>query len=122
MRAAGLHAIDIVLESEAVLIRSTTAKNTTYAPLIDLVTKRIAGVIAADKYVVLQYNILRANLADAKRVTPGRRAPTISPLEDENWVAVSAMVEKKRSASVMDELGSIGAEDILVFNLDNCRV
>jgi ATP phosphoribosyltransferase len=32
------------------------------------------------------------------------------------------MVEKKRSATVMDELVEIGAEDILVFNLDNCRV
>jgi ATP phosphoribosyltransferase len=122
MRAAGLHAIDTVLESEAVLIRSTTAKDTAYSPLIDIVTKRIAGVVAADKYVVLQYNIPRARLADAKRVTPGRRAPTISPLEEEKWVAVSAMVEKKISASVMDELGSIGAEDILLFNLDNCRV
>jgi ATP phosphoribosyltransferase len=32
------------------------------------------------------------------------------------------MVEKKRVAGVMDDLVEVGAEDILVFNLDNCRV
>lgn len=122
MRVAGLHAIDTILESEAVLIRSTTAKHPAYAPIIELITKRIAGVMAADKYVVLEYNIPRVKLANATKVTPGRRAPTVSPLEEENWVAVSVLVEKKISANVMDELGTIGAEDILVFNLDNCRV
>ena len=122
MRAAGLHAIATVLETEAVLIRSTNPKHPHLDPLIDLITKRIAGVIAAEKYVVVQYNILRDHLVDAKRVTPGRRAPTVSPLEEGNWVAVSAMVEKKKSAKVLDDLVGIGAEDILVFNLDNCRV
>ena len=122
MRAAGLHAIATVLETEAVLIRSTNPKHPHLDPLIDLITKRIAGVIAAEKYVVVQYNILRNNLADAKRVTPGRKAPTVSPLEEDNWVSVSAMVEKKKSAKVLDELVGIGAEDILVFNLGNCRV
>jgi ATP phosphoribosyltransferase len=91
-------------------------------PLIDLIAKRIAGVIAAGKYVVCQYNISRDKLAAATVVTPGRKAPTISRLEEENWVAVSSMVEKNKCAQVMDELVKIGAEDILIFNLDNCRV
>jgi len=122
MRAAGLHAIATVLETEAVLIRSTNPKHPHLDPLVDLITKRIAGVIAAEKYVVVQYNILRNHLAEAKKVTPGRKAPTVSPLEEDSWVAVSAMVEKKKSAKVLDDLTGIGAEDILVFNLDNCRV
>jgi len=122
MRAAGLHAIATVLETEAVLVRSTTPKHPHLTPLIDLITKRIAGVIAAEKFMVLQYNIQRDKLALATKVTPGRRAPTISPIEEENWVAVSVMVEKKKSAKVMDDLVAIGAEDILAFNLDNCRV
>jgi ATP phosphoribosyltransferase len=122
MRAAGLHAIATILESEAVLIRSTNSKHPHLDPLIDRITSRIAGVIAAEKYVIVQYNILRAKLPEAKRVTPGRRAPTVSPLEEENWAGISVMVEKKMVAKVMDELVEIGAEDILVFNLDNCRV
>src|SRR5260221_407683 len=122
MRAAGLHAIATILETEAVLIRSTTSKHPHLDPLIDRITKRISGVIAAERYVIVQYNIPRTKLSEAKKVTPGRRAPTVSPIEQENWVAISVMVEKKKVANVMDHLGEVGAEDILVFNLDNCRV
>ncbi|KAG0701916.1 hypothetical protein DFH29DRAFT_924503 [Suillus ampliporus] len=122
MRAVGLHAIATVLQTEAVLIKSNVPHRAHHAPLIDLISSRIAGVIAAGKYVVCEYNIRRASLPQATAITPGRRAPTISPLEEEGWVAISSMVEKKNIATAMDELVKIGAEDILVFNLDNCRV
>jgi len=122
MRAAGLHAIETILTTEAVLIKSSAQKHPDLEPLIKMITSRIAGVIAASKYVICQYNILRSKLSSATVVTPGRRAPTISRLENEDWVAVSSMVEKSKIAMIMDELMKIGAEDILVFNLDNCRV
>lgn len=122
MRAAGLHAIATVLDSEAVLIKSSVPKHTALAPLIDLITRRISGVLAADKYVVCQYNISRTQLPAATEITPGRRAPTISPLEEEAWVAVTIMVEKGKIATIMDRLAAIGAQDIMIFNLDNCRV
>ncbi|KAF8519701.1 HisG-domain-containing protein [Gautieria morchelliformis] len=122
MRAAGLHAIGTLLETEAVLIRSTKPKHAHLAPLIERITKRIAGVIASSKYVLCQYNIPRQVLASAMEITPGRRAPTLSPLDDENWVGVSSMVEKKKVADVMDRLVEVGAEDVLIIRLDNCRV
>lgn len=122
MRAAGLRPIATLLQSEAVLIRSSTPKHAHLAPLIDKITARIAGVIAAGKYVICQYNVRRATLSAATAITPGRRAPTISPLEDPEWVAVSSMVERSKMADVMDQLVSVGAEDILIFNLDNSRV
>ncbi|KAJ6624426.1 ATP phosphoribosyltransferase [Mycena sp. CBHHK59/15] len=122
MRAAGLHAIATLLYSEAILIKSSVQKHANLAPLIALIASRVAGVIAANKYAVCQHNIPRDQLPAATLVTPGRRAPTISPLEDEGWLSVSSMVEKKKIANIMDELVKIGAEDILAFNLDNCRV
>jgi ATP phosphoribosyltransferase len=122
MRAAGLHAIATVIQSEAVLIRSTVPKNSKVVPLIDLIASRIAGVIAAGNFVICSYNVSRDKLHAALLITPGRRAPTISPLEEENWVAVNSMVEKNKMAAIMDELVTVGAEDILIFKLDNCRV
>ena len=122
MRAAGLRAIETILQTEAVLIKSSAQKHPDLEPLIKVVTSRLAGVIAATKYTICQYNIPRSKLPSATLITPGRKAPTISPLEDGDWVAVSSMVEKNRIATVMDELVKIGAQDILVFNLDNCRV
>ncbi|KAG2361974.1 ATP phosphoribosyltransferase-domain-containing protein [Suillus spraguei] len=122
MRAAGLHPIATVLQTEAVLIKSNVPHRAHHAPLIDLIANRIAGVVAAGKYVVCEYNIRRESIPQAATITPGKRAPTISPLEEEGWVAISSLVEKKSVANTMDQLMKIGAEDILVFNLDNCRV
>jgi ATP phosphoribosyltransferase len=122
MRAAGLHPIATLLQTEAVLIKSSTTKHPSLVSLIHVITSRIAGVIAARKYVVCEYNIPREMLPKATALTPGRKAPTISPLEDKNWASISSMVEKNTIADIMDELVKIGAEDIMIFNLDNCRV
>lgn len=122
MRAAGLHAIATVLETEAVLIKSNTLSRADHTPLINLIASRIAGVIAAEKYVVCSYNIAQDGLSRAIQITPGRRGPTVSPLVGTDWVAVSAMVEKKQCAKVMDELVSVGAQDVLIYTLNNCRV
>jgi ATP phosphoribosyltransferase len=71
--------------------------------------------------VLCTYNIERPKLDAASRITPGRRAPTITALEEDGWVAVQAMVERKRIAIVMDELTAVGASDILVMKIDNSR-
>jgi ATP phosphoribosyltransferase len=122
MRAAGLHPISTLLTSEAVLISSATPKRTHLQPLLERITSRIAGVIASQRYLLCQYNIPRARLQDATAITPGRRAATVSPLDDGVWVAVSSMVERAQVADVMDRLVAVGAEDVLIIKLDNCRV
>ncbi|WWD22071.1 ATP phosphoribosyltransferase [Kwoniella shandongensis] len=125
MRAAGLHAIHTLMSSEAVLITSKKPHPTLtpeLSPLIPLIKSRFAGFLASKRYVYASYNIKRDALAAAMKITPGRRAATVSPLDEEGWVAVSAMVERKAVAKVMDDLERTGAEDILIMALDNCRV
>ena len=85
MRAAGLHAIETILKTEAVLIKSSAQKHPDLVSLIKMITTRIA----VNRYVVCEYNILRSKLPAATLVTPGKRAPAISPLEDGDWVAGS---------------------------------
>jgi ATP phosphoribosyltransferase-like protein len=75
----------------------------------------------AQKYVLCQYNVQRSKLTQATKITPGKRAPTINALEEEGWVAVSSMVEKKQIATVMDQLTEVGATDILVLAIANTR-
>ncbi|KAI9728923.1 MAG: ATP phosphoribosyltransferase (ATP-PRTase) (ATP-PRT) [Chrysothrix sp. TS-e1954] len=118
MRAAGLKAIATVLSSTAVLIKSKHASNPS---LVALIASRIRGVIDAQRYVYCSYNIRRTNLEAACHITPGKRAPTINSLEEAGWVAVSVMVERKDIAVVMDKLTEVGADDILVFRLENSR-
>ncbi|BGP41966.1 ATP phosphoribosyltransferase (ATP-PRTase) (ATP-PRT) [Rhodotorula kratochvilovae] len=121
MRAAGLHAIETILSSQAVLIRSNKPADS-HDALITRITSRIAGVVAAGKYVLCNYNIPRKVVSEATKITPGRQAPTVSPLDDPEWVAVSSMVLKAQIAEAMDRLQEIGASDILVIGLQNCRV
>lgn len=118
MRAAGLTAISTVVESSAILIKS---KNASDPKLVDLITARIRGVITAQKYVLCTYNIERSKIAEARKITPGRRAPTTTSLEEDGWVAVSVMVLRKEIAVVMDKLTEAGACDILVTKIDNSR-
>ncbi|KAJ3297132.1 ATP phosphoribosyltransferase (ATP-PRTase) (ATP-PRT) [Borealophlyctis nickersoniae] len=120
MRAAKLHAITTVLTSQAVLICNPRKHNT--VPLIETLKRRIEGVIVAQRYVLCNYNISRDRLKQAIAITPGKKAATVSPLEDNDWVAVSAMVGKKEVAEIMDKLEAIGATDILVFDIHNSRV
>ena len=118
MRAAGLKAIDTVVDSTAVLIKSRKPSN---EKLVNLIAARIQGVITAQRYILCQYNIPRAKLPEASKITPGKRAPTVTSLEEPDWVAVSSMVERNRIAPVMDELTAVGATDILVLTIANSR-
>jgi len=119
MKAAGLHAIETILDTSAHLIFSKTPS---HPELLDLIESRFEGLLAANKYVLCNYNAPRDRLPDLLKVTPGRRAATVSPLEDDNWVAVSSMVERKDIAVKMDSLKKLGASDILTLEITNCRV
>lgn len=120
MRAAGLHDIHTLLDTQSVLMSN---KNSKHQELIDKITSRIRGVITASKYVLCTYNVERENLSRAVQVTPGRQGPTVSSLDShEGWVAVSAMIEKKQKGDIMDRLSEVGATDILVMAFTNCRV
>jgi ATP phosphoribosyltransferase len=119
MRAAGLKPIDTLLSTSAHLIGS---KSPNYPQVAETIVSRLSGVMAASKYVLCNYNAPRSVLPALLNITPGRRAPTISPLDGQDWVAVSTMVLQSEIAQVMDKLSANGASDILVFNISNCRV
>lgn len=118
MKAAGLKAIGTVVESTAVLIKSKKPSNT---KLVTLIAARIGGVITAQKYILCQYNVPRSKLSQATSITPGKRAATVTPLEDADWVAISSMVKKETIATDMDKLTAVGATDILVLDIANSR-
>lgn len=119
MKAAGLHAIATVCETSARLIVS---KKPQHRDMVDLIVNRFEGVLAAQKYVMCNYNAPREVLPALLKITPGRRAATVSPLEDDSWVAVSSMILKAETGAILDALKAAGASDILVLGISNCRV
>lgn len=120
MRAAGLIDIATVLDTSAHLIQSKNPKSD--QEIIETIKSRIEGVMAAQKYVYCTYNAPKSNLKTLLEVTPGRKAPTIQEIGDEDWVAVSSMIVRKEKGGILDQLKREGASDILVFEVSNCRV
>jgi ATP phosphoribosyltransferase len=120
LRQAGLHIVgDPILESEAVLIRRPDAEP---SDEVDHLLRRINGVIIARQYVMIDYDVRTETLDTAAALTPGIESPTISPLQDTNWVAVRAMVARRDTHRIMDELWALGAKGILVTDILACRL
>lgn len=120
LRQAGLAIFgDPILVSEAVLITGVSAP----APSeLEILIRRLQGVVTARQYVLLDYDIPIAGLDRACAITPGLESPTISPLQKPDWVAVRAMVLKKDTNRLMDELWALGARGILVTDIHACRL
>lgn len=115
-------------DSEGVLIERAGRESTPRTGAIDGTDKtrkqliaRIQGVVFAQQYLMLDYDCPKAILDQAVKITPGIESPTLSPMADENWVAVRAMVSRKLHNSVMDELADIGAKAILASDIRSCR-
>jgi len=120
LRQAGLEAFgEPILTSEAVLIKRRGA---TLPAGIDILMRRLQGVVTARQYVLLDYDVPKAHIEKACAITPGLESPTISPLQKQDWVAVRAMVLRSDTNRVMDELWAVGARGILVTDIHACRL
>jgi len=120
LRQAGLAVVgDALLESEAVLVRRRGAE------VVDgeeRLRSRLQGVIIARRYVMVEYDVRREALDAACAITPGIESPTISPLQDEAWAAVRAMVPRRDAHAAMDALADLGARGVIVTEIVACRL
>lgn len=120
LRQAGLEVVgEPILTSEAVLI-GRRAEEITDA--VETLTRRLQGVIIARQYVLMDYDVRTELVEKAVAITPGLESPTISPLHLDGWVAVRAMVPRRSTNQVMDELWVLGARGILVTDIHACRL
>jgi ATP phosphoribosyltransferase len=120
LRQAGLEIFgDPILQSQAVLVRRSGLGSTS---AIDLLVRRLQGVIVARTYVMMDYDVSVDLVDEAVRLTPGIESPTVSPLHREGWVAVRAMVPRADTNRVMDDLWDLGARGILVTDIHACRL
>ncbi len=120
LRQAGLKSFgDPILTSEAIVI----ARHGAAIPAeLEILIRRLQGVVTARRYVLLDYDVPKDLVDKACAITPGLESPTISPLQKQDWVAVRAMVLRKDTNRVMDELWSVGARGILVTDIHACRL
>ena len=120
LRSQGLEVFgDPILRSEAVLIRRDGSHEES---AIEVLRRRMLGVVTARHYVMLDYDVPAALVDDACAITPGLESPTVSSLQNPEWKAVRAMVPRSGTNQVMDRLWELGARAILVTDIAACRL
>ncbi|BBC97217.1 ATP phosphoribosyltransferase [Streptomyces griseofuscus] len=124
LRNAGLEVFgEPIMKSEAIVIRRTGADAEGAAePKVQQFLRRLQGVLVARTYVMMDYDCRVEQLEKAVALTPGLESPTVSPLHNEGWVAVRAMVPAKDAQRIMDDLYAIGARAILTTAIHACRL
>lgn len=120
LRQAGMDVFgEPILQSEAIMIKRA---DTPTGNGLDLLQRRLSGVLVARNYVMMDYDCPEELVDRASEVTPGLESPTVSPLAREGWVAVRAMVKRSVAQAVMDDLWELGARAILVTDIAACRL
>jgi ATP phosphoribosyltransferase len=110
LRAAGLEIFGpVILESTAVLVTTDPTISG-----IDVLQRRLQGVLVARGYVMLDYDIPSSLLDQATALASGIESPTVSPLHDRDWSAVRVMIPRADTNLIMDALYELGARAILV--------
>ena len=124
LRQAGLEPFgEAIMTSQAVLFsRPELELEEETAQTLEVLERRVRGVLVAREYVMLDYDIPSALLERAVEITPGLQSPTVSPLHGGEWSAVRAMVDSGSAHRMMDELYDAGARAILVTAIQACRI
>jgi ATP phosphoribosyltransferase len=118
LRQAGLEIFGpVILQSSAQLIAHPGADDKCSTLL-----RRMQGVLVAREYVIFDYDCPIEIVDQAAALTPGIESPTISPLREQDWVAVRALVKSSEINSKMDALYELGARAILVSAIHAARI
>jgi ATP phosphoribosyltransferase len=117
----GLKEVEVVMQSEAVLISSPDLdghkKN-----ILDKLLFRIESVQKAknNKYILL--NCPNEAIESITSVIPGMKSPTVMPLSREGWSSLHSVVNENDFWERIDQLKSFGAEGILVIPIEKMIV
>ncbi|MGP9843435.1 ATP phosphoribosyltransferase [Brachybacterium sp. 107] len=124
LRQAGLEPFgEAIMTSQAVLFsRPGMELDEAGAHSLEVLERRVRGVLVAREYVMLDYDIPTSLLETAVEITPGLQSPTVSPLHGGEWSAVRAMVDRRSAHRMMDDLYDAGARAILVTAIQACRI
>ena len=119
LQANHLREVDVVLESQAVLIRTPVALPPVKQDWVDRLLLRIDGVqqVRESKYIML--HAPRSALAEIRRLLPGSESPTIIPLEGSNdKVAIHAVCRENVFWETLESLKKAGASALLVLPVE----
>jgi len=113
----GLKEVEIVMQSEAVLVGGPQLSGEKQE-ILDQLLFRIEAVNSAknNKYILL--NCPDSSIPKITAVIPGMKSPTVMPLSRSGWSSLHSVVNENDFWTKIDQLKSLGAEGILVIPIE----
>ena len=115
--ANGLKEVESVFESEAVLIARKGLGEEERTLLGDLLFRIESETISRGKKYLMM-NLPKASLDEAIRILPAMRSPTVMPLASTDWCSLHSVINAADLWTKVRQLKAIGAEGILVMDVD----
>jgi ATP phosphoribosyltransferase len=113
----GLKEVEVILKSEAVLVKHNSLNEVQQA-LLDKLCFRIRAVRKAknNKYILL--NAPNEKLPEIVGLLPGMKSPTVLPLAQEGWSSVHSVLNENDFWEIIEQLKAAGAQGILVIPIE----
>lgn len=113
----GLKEVEKVFFSEAVLIGGGKLNPEEQTALDDLLFRIESAISSRHKKYILM-NLPEASVDKAIEILPALRSPTVMPLAAKGWCSMHSVVSEEDLWDKVKQLKAIGAEGILVLNID----
>jgi ATP phosphoribosyltransferase len=117
----GLKEVAPILQSQAVLIKSNGLTDKQES-IVNKLLFRIQAVKKArhTKYVLM--NVPNTAINDIINILPGMKSPTVLPLADKSWSSLHAVLTENEFWDCVESLKQLGAQGILVMNIEKMVV
>ena len=123
LRANRLRILDTVMESNTQLIANDVALADEWKRTkIENIALLLRAAIEAQGRVGLMLNVRRADLERVLALLPALQRPTISPLSDNEWVAVNTIIEERTVRDLIPRLKAAGGQGIVEYPLNKIVV
>lgn len=113
----GLKEVEVLLQSQAVLIRNNNL-DAEQQKLLDKLVFRIRSVKKANnnKYILL--NAPNDKVKEIIALLPGMKSPTVLPLAEAGWSSVHSVLSEDTFWDIIEQLKAAGAQGILVVPIE----
>jgi len=119
LRANKLRIVDTLCESTTQFIANKKAlKDPWKKKKMEQIILLLKGALQAKNMVGLKMNVQRKNLDKVLKTLTALRNPTISPLVNDQWVALETVIDEGTVRRIIPELKELGAEGIIEYSLN----
>jgi ATP phosphoribosyltransferase len=112
-----LKEVEVVVESEAVLI-ATPGLDAEKQALLEQLMFRFDAVRQAEDKKYVMMNVPDGSLQSVLAMLPGVNSPTVIPLATQGWHSVHTVISERSFWDLVGKLKEAGAEGILALNIE----